>query len=257
MEPDKVRNNLPANAIIFNSDIQCFSEALLNALLKQLIHKPAVPCPALMVEFADYVIKNNNGSAETIHPVDVMNIIQKVAINQNNCYIAAEAGNSFFWASHHLKFSQPVRYRVGTAFSTMGHYVCGLVGIAAGNKECAVGIIGDGAMLMVNEVSTAVHYRFPAIWLVMNDSSYNMCRQGLAMLNSEPLDCDIPDTDFALFGRALGADGYQVNNSQQLQEVMVEAIKNRNPAVIDVKIDKNVFPPLNDRIETIKGLIND
>lgn len=38
---------------------------------------------------------------------------------------------------------------------------------------------------------------------------------------------------------------------------MVEAIKNRNPAVIDVKIDKNVFPPLNDRIETIKGLIND
>ncbi|HGJ5858917.1 MAG TPA: thiamine pyrophosphate-binding protein [Arsenophonus nasoniae] len=257
MEPDKVRNNLPANAIIFNSDIQCFSEELLNALLKQLIHKPAVPCPALMVEFADYVIKNNNGSAETIHPVDVMNVIQKVAINQNNCYIAAEAGNSFFWASHHLKFSQPVRYRVGTAFSTMGHYACGLVGIAAGNKECAVGIIGDGAMLMVNEVSTAVHYRFPAIWLVMNDSSYNMCRQGLAMLNSEPLDCDIPDTDFALFGRALGADGYQVNNSQQLQEVMVEAIKNRNPAVIDVKIDKNVFPPLNDRIETIKGLIND
>lgn len=61
----------------------------------------------------------------------------------------------------------------------MRHYVCGLVGIAAGFKECAIGIISDGAMLMANEVSTVLHYHLSAIWLVMNDSSYNMCRQGL------------------------------------------------------------------------------
>ncbi|WGO82501.1 thiamine pyrophosphate-binding protein [Arsenophonus apicola] len=257
LEADKVRNNLPFNAIVFKSDIQCFTKVLLNALLDKLTHKPAVQYPALRVEFVDYVTKNNNNSAKTLHPVDVMNIIQKVAINENNCYVAAEAGNSFCWASHYLKFFQPGRYRVGTAFGVMGHYACGLVGIAAGNKECAIGIIGDGAMLMVNEVSTAVRYSLPAIWLVMNDSSYNMCRQGLEMLNSDPLDCDIPATDFALFGRALGANGYQVNNSQQLHDVMVEAIKNRNPTVIDIKIDKNVVPPIENRIERIKGLIND
>ncbi|WP_334472290.1 thiamine pyrophosphate-dependent enzyme [Arsenophonus sp. PmNCSU2021_1] len=180
-----------------------------------------------------------------------------MAINKNNCYIAADAGNSFCWVSHYLKFSQSGRYRLGTAFAAMGHYACGLVGIAAGFKECAIGIIGDGAMLMANEVSTAVHYHLPAIWLVMNDSSYNMCRQGLEMLNSDPLDCDIPVTDFALFGRALGADGYQANNSRQLEDAIVEAIKNRNPAVIDVRIDKNAVPPLTDRNETIKGFIND
>ncbi|HGJ5882719.1 thiamine pyrophosphate-dependent enzyme [Arsenophonus sp.] len=77
------------------------------------------------------------------------------------------------------------------------------------------------------------------------------------MLNSDPLDCDIPVTDFALFGRALGADGYQANNSRQLEDAIVEAIKNRNPAVIDVRIDKNAVPPLKDRNETIKGFIND
>lgn len=257
LEADKVRNNLPSNAIVFKSNIQCFTETLLSALQNKVIHKPAVQYPALMAEFVDYIIKDNNDSDKVIHPLVVMNIIQRVAINKNNCYIAAEAGNSFFWASHYLKFSQSGRYRLGTAFGAMGHYACGLVGIAAGFKECAIGIIGDGAMLMANEVSTAVRYHLAAIWLVMNDSSYNMCRQGLEMLNSDPLDCDIPVTDFALFGRALGADGYQANNSQQLEDAIVAAIKNRNPAVIDVRIDKNAVPPLKDRIETLKGFIDD
>lgn len=257
LRADTVRNNLPSNTIIFESDIEYFTEVLLNALLNTVTYKPAVQYPALKVEFVDRIIKNNHDSDTVFHPLDVMNIIQKVAINENNCYIAAEAGNSFCWATHYLKFSQPGRFRVGTTFGVMGHYACGLVGIAAGRKECAIGIIGDGAMLMVNEVSTAVRYHLPAIWLVMNDSGYNMCRQGLKMLNSEPLDCDIPDTDFALFGRSLGAEGYQANNPQQLQDALVNAINSRNPTVIDIKIDKNAVPPIEGRIETIKGLINE
>lgn len=36
------------------------------------------------------------------------------------------------------------------------------------------------------------------------------------MLNSEPLDCHILVTDFALFGCELETDGYQVNHSRQL-----------------------------------------
>lgn len=257
LEADKVKNNLPSNAIIFESDIQYFTKTLLNTLLNKVTYKPAVEYPVSMVEYVDHIIKKNHDSDKVLHPIDVMDIIQRVAINKNNCYIAAEGGNSFCWASHYLKFSQAGRYRVGTGFGAMGHYACGLVGIAAGHKECAIGIIGDGAMLMANEVSTAVRYHLPAIWLVMNDSSYNMCRQGLEMLNSEPLDCDIPETNFALFGRSLGTDGYQVKTLQQLQDVIVAAIQNRNPTVIDVKIDKNAVPPINGRVETIRGLIND
>jgi hypothetical protein len=31
-------------------------------------------------------------------------------------------------------------------------------------------VVGDGAMLMQNEVSTAVSYRLSAIWIVLNDA---------------------------------------------------------------------------------------
>lgn len=68
---------------------------MLSAFQNKVTHKPAVQYPALMVEFIDYIIKDNNDSNKVIYPLAVMNIIQRVAINKNNCYIAADAGNSF------------------------------------------------------------------------------------------------------------------------------------------------------------------
>ncbi|RXK32890.1 hypothetical protein BBD39_09675 [Arsenophonus endosymbiont of Bemisia tabaci Asia II 3] len=141
LEADKVRNNLPSNAIVFKSDIQCFTETLLGALQNKVIYKPVVQYPALMVEFVDYLIKDNNDSDKVIHPLAVMNIIQRVAINENNYYIAADAGNSFCWASYYLKFSQSGRYRLGTVFAAIGHYACGLVGIALVLKSVRLGLL--------------------------------------------------------------------------------------------------------------------
>nr|WP_244175555.1 thiamine pyrophosphate-dependent enzyme [Xenorhabdus vietnamensis] len=171
-----------------------------------------------------------------------------------DCYVAVEAGNSFVWANRYLKFSNPLRYRINTAYGAMGHYACGLIGIAASKERCAVGIIGDGSMLMSNEVSTAVKYGLPAIWLVMNDASYNMCRQGVELLGNAQLDCDIPQVDFALFGQAIGATGYNVRNIKELREALFHAIEEKKPAVINVFIDKYVLPPLNDRVNTLKRL---
>ena len=85
----------------------------------------------------------------------------------------------------------------------MGHFATGVVGAAIAGGRTAVAIVGDGAMLMSNEVSTAVKTGAPAVWIVLNDSRYNMCEQGMAVLGLQA-DARIPPVDFAMFAQALG-----------------------------------------------------
>ena len=65
-----------------------------------------------------------------------------------------------------------------TLFGSMGHAAAGVVGAALARRGKAVAVVGDGSMLMNSELSTAAQYRAPAVWIVLNDAGYGMCRDG-------------------------------------------------------------------------------
>lgn len=111
----------------------------------------------------------------------------------------------------------------------MGHFVTGVVGAALARNGKAVAIVGDGAMLMNSEVSTAVKYQIPAVWIVLNDGHYNMCKQGMALLGFEGIDAKIPQADFAAIARGMGADGIRVENESELEAVLEEALDSTIP----------------------------
>lgn len=249
LENEDIKNNLPGHAVIIDAEISQFLNGVYDNVRKLAIcHEPQSTHSERSSEPHEPIPVRDG----VVHPRQIMEIIQKIAIDQYDCLIAAEAGNSFVWANRYLHFQKPNRYRVSTALGAMAHYACGIVGLSATGKT-TIGIIGDGSMLMNNEVSTAVRYQFPAIWLIMNDSTYNMCRQGLELLDRPELDCIIPHVDFSLFATALGADGVRVVQADELETALRAAIIKGVPTVIDILIDKNAQPPLLDRINTIKS----
>ncbi|KAL4889815.1 thiamine diphosphate-binding protein [Aspergillus ambiguus] len=132
----------------------------------------------------------------------------------------------------------------------MGHAACGAVGIASDNTR-VLAFVGDGAMLLQNEVSTAVQHLLPIIWLVMNDACYNMCRQVPNLADSSAPECSIPQVDFALYGRALGAAGYSASFVKELRESIESAIAVGTPTVIDARIDGNVRAPVGARTASL------
>ncbi|CPR16683.1 thiamine pyrophosphate-binding protein [Brenneria goodwinii] len=250
LENEDIKRNLPASAVIINAEISHFLHGVYDKVKKIAVcHNPQRLRREQEPEQQDLIPVKDG----VVHPQQVMAIIQKVAIEEHDCLIAADAGNTFVWTNRYLHFQKPNRYRVCTALGAMAHYACGIVGLSASGK-ITLGIIGDGSMLMNNEVSTAVRYQLPAIWLIMNDGVYNMCRQGLRLLGHPPLDCVIPQVDFSLFAKALGADGVRVTQADELETSLRAAILKGVPAVIDVLIDKDAQPPLLDRINTIKSL---
>jgi len=104
-----------------------------------------------------------------VRPEVLMDAIQSVIVEGSDAVVITEAGNSFAWGNHALRFAKSGRYRVSTGFGSMGHAATGVLGAALARNGKAVAIVGDGAMLMNSEVSTAVKYQIPAVWIVLND----------------------------------------------------------------------------------------
>ncbi len=177
-----------------------------------------------------------------IRPQVLMDSIQRIAIDRHDCLVMAESGNSFTWATHYLRFTKPGRYRVSTGVGSMGHFTTGVVGAALAGQRTAVAIAGDGAMLMLNEISTAVKFSAPAVWIVLNDARYNMCEQGMTALGLEA-DAGIPLVDFAMFARSLGAGGEVVESELDIDGALEKAVDARRPYVLDIRIDAACLAP--------------
>ncbi len=211
------------------ADIQVFVQELLKQMPKIEQNNRTLPNPEIEAIAP--------GTDNLVRPEVLMAAIQKVIVEGSDAVVMAESGNSFTWSTNLLRFAESGRYRVSTGVGAMGHAVTGVVGAAIARNGLAVAIVGDGAMLMNNEISTAVKYRVPAIWIVLNDARYNMCFQGMKLLGLTGADALIPETDFVTVARGMGADGVRVTTEKDLDAALEKAIAHNNPFVIDVLID--------------------
>jgi acetolactate synthase-1/2/3 large subunit len=125
------------------------------------------------------------------------------------------------------------------------------VGASLTQNIKVVAIVGDGAMLMNSEVSTAVKYQIPAVWIILNDGGYNMCRQGSALQGYKDMDVEIPQADFVQIACAMGATGIRVEREADIQVALEKAISSTSPFVVDVIIDPTQPAPIETRIQNL------
>lgn len=231
--------------VSIQSDVGVFVRQLLEHFPRQHERSKAVVLPRPQHQ----AISANSGSP--VRPEVLMDAIQRVIVEGSDAVVMTEAGNSFAWGTHTLRFDKPSRYRVSTGFGSMGHAATGVLGAALAHKNKAVAIVGDGAMLMNSEVSTAVRYQIPAVWIVLNDARYNMCAQGMALLGFKDIDTEIPQTDFVMLARGMGADGIRVETESEVQAALEKALASPVPFVVDVVIDPTQRAPLGSRIQSL------
>lgn len=232
-----------AQTLPIQADVNGFLKALLKHFPVYPDRVSALPHPELS--------PIQSSEAEPVRPEALMAAIQQVIVDGSDAVVLAESGNSFTWATHCLRFNQPGRYRVSTGVGAMGHAVTGVVGAAQGHNGKAVAIVGDGAMLMNNEISTAVKYQVPAVWIVLNDARYGMCAQGMAMLGLEGADPYMPQTDFVTIARGMGATGIGVNTESELEAALEQAMAATSPFVVDVQIDPTRPAPSKGRNQSL------
>ncbi len=186
-----------------------------------------------------------------VRPRLIMETVQRRVVQESDAIVLAECGNSFAWCNHYLRFATPGRYRVSTLFGSMGHAATGVVGAAVASGKKAVAVVGDGSMLMNSEINSAAQYGARAVWIVLNDAAYGMCRDGHRALGLTDAEVHIPEVDFVSMARALGADGVRVQTEDELDAAVVEAMAANGPFVVDIRIDPEESSPLLKRFESL------
>jgi acetolactate synthase I/II/III large subunit len=189
--------------------------------------------------------------AGRIRPEVLLGEIQHRVVEGSPAIVLTEAGNAFAWGNRLLRFSTPNRYRTSMGFGSMGHAATGVVGAALARGEKAIALVGDGAMLMMNEVSTAVRYGARAVWIVLNDGRYGMIEAGMRAQGLEPVETTIPPTDFAALAASVGAASLRVTAERDLPAALEVAMTCEGPFVLDVVIEPNVVAPFLTRVESL------
>ncbi|MCG8457580.1 MAG: thiamine pyrophosphate-dependent enzyme, partial [Holophagales bacterium] len=235
-----------ADSLAVHSEIGAFLEDLLE-------HFPAKPLERLPLGRRHPLRPTTMrlSGRSPVRPQVLMEVLQSKVVDDGDAVVLAECGNSFAWCNHYLRFDKPGRYRVSTLFGSMGHATTGVVGAAIARQAKTFSVVGDGSMLMNSELSSAAQYHAPAVWVVLNDAGYGMCRDGHRALSLTDEQLEMPRVDFAAMARSMGADGVRVETEDMLEVAFDQALAAIGPFVIDVSIDPHETSPLLARFESL------
>jgi acetolactate synthase-1/2/3 large subunit len=234
-----------AETFAVQSDIKAFVKTLLKFFLKH----PKVLTTLILPRPEHKAIHPNLDGL--VRPIVLMDAIQRMIVEGSNALVMTESSSSSIWGNHLLRFTTSARYRTCSGFSSLGQITTGVIGAALAHNKKTVAIVGDGAMLMNNEISTAVKYQIPAVWIVLNDGCYNMCGQGSKMLGFKNLDVEIPQANFVQIACGMGADGIRIDKESEITTALNKALAAKGPFVVDVLIDSTQPVPIVGRIQNL------
>jgi acetolactate synthase-1/2/3 large subunit len=183
----------------------------------------------------------------------------------------ADVGAAFAWGIHYLhpgdrRLAGGARdthgglFRASLEFASMGWAIGTAVGASlAKPNQPVVCITGDGSWLMSGqELTVAVQEQLPIVFLILNDSSLGMVRHGQRMAGAADIATDIPFTDFAAMARSMGAIAHVITSAADLRALQGgAAISQTGPTVLDVRIDRESIPPIQMRINHLRGITNE
>lgn len=133
-------------------------------------------------------------------------------------------------------------YPVGSA--TLGYGVPAAIGAKIARPDRPVlCVAGDGGfMYSVNELATAVKYRLPVVFLVMNDDRYGAIKWlQETLFQGRWGEADLANPDFPALARAFGARGERVAGVEALGPAITRALAADGPTVLELPME--IDPP--------------
>ncbi|MGL5416094.1 MAG: biosynthetic-type acetolactate synthase large subunit [Clostridium sp.] len=169
-------------------------------------------------------------------------------INNGNILITTEVGQHQMWAAQYFEFKGKRTFVSSGGLGTMGFGLGAAIGAQMGRPEMkVVNIAGDGSFAMnCNEFATAVTNNLPIVIVVMNNKVLGMVRQWQSFFYEGRYSHTTLNrkTDIVKLAEAFGGKGYRVDEEDKLEDVLIKALNEKVPVIIDYVIDsdKKVFP---------------
>ncbi|MEZ5826513.1 MAG: thiamine pyrophosphate-binding protein [Geminicoccaceae bacterium] len=121
---------------------------------------------------------------------------------------------------------------------TLGWGVATAIGVRfACPRQRVLSINGDGGfMFNLAELATAVQWRLPIVFLVMDDGAFgNVRRIQEQQYGNRVIATDLANPDFAAMAETFGARGMRAHDPQSLASILPEAFAHAGPVVIHLR----------------------
>lgn len=223
------------------SDIKPALQGLLTRLGEMNIAKPQTPT----LPTGHYYDRPDHKDTKLLYPGDVVK-----ALSRNlpaDAIVMGDAGSHMLWLSCYLQLNKNQRYQNPGSFGPMASHTNGCIGVKCANPDkVVIAGVGDGCYQMAGfELMTAVQYNIPVIWVVFNNSEFNIIKKFLLNMYGDEAYMTFDNPDFVKYAEACGAKGWHVETLPDFENALQEAIKLNKPCIIDVLVDNNEYPPFN------------
>jgi acetolactate synthase I/II/III large subunit len=159
--------------------------------------------------------------------------------------IANGAGNYAVWVHRFHRFRK-FGTQLAPTSGSMGYGVPAAVAAKLLRPErTVVAFSGDGCFLMTGqEFATAVQYRAPVIFIVVNNGMYGTIRMHQERhYPGRVSGTDLMNPDFAAYARAFGGFGAIVNRTDEFPAAFEAAQASRLPAILELRLDPEAITP--------------
>lgn len=162
--------------------------------------------------------------------------------------VTTEVGQHQMWVAQFYAFNKPRTLLTSGGLGTMGYGFPASVGaqIAFPDKKVVV-VAGDGSLQMnIQELATVVANKLPIKVIILNNRYLGMVRQWQELFYHRNYSSTNMEAqpDFVKLAQAYGAEGYRIEQPDDLSYVLEQALNSPNPAFIDVVVEReeNVYP---------------
>ncbi len=155
--------------------------------------------------------------------------------------VATDVGQHQMWAIQHFHFDYPGQLLTSGGLGTMGFGLGAAIGAQVSHPDkCVLHITGDGGFRMnCNELATEQYYQLPIINIVFNNGTLGMVRQWQTLIYGGRYSQTTLDRapDFVKLAEAYGLSGRRVDNAEDFEAALREALACGHGYVIDCVID--------------------
>jgi acetolactate synthase-1/2/3 large subunit len=170
------------------------------------------------------------------------------AATEGNAIVTSDVGQHQMWCAQYYDFPEPRRWINSGGLGTMGFGLPSAIGAkVACPDETVVCLAGDGSLIMTcQELATAVRHEIPVKVFLMNNGYFGMVRQWQELFwdgRYSAVEMG-PSPDWPKLAEAFGAKGMMVDDKNEVEGAMRDAIAAEGPVLLDVRVsrEENCYP---------------
>jgi len=153
--------------------------------------------------------------------------------------LVSDVGAHKIWLARFYPVYEPLTSIISNGFASMGFALpAALTAKMLYPQRNVIAVMGDGGFMMgVAELETAIRYNLPIVCLIFNDGAYGMISWKQIKRFGHDFGCRFGNPDFLALAESFGARGYRVEAEDELAHILIDALSQERPSVIDCPVD--------------------